>query len=155
VVGVLADYVLLYDADCGMCTKFRNTVDFLDSYRNIGFMSIDRAEQIGMLDALPDALRHRSFHIVLPDKRVESGSEALPTLIRLLPSGRLISKMVKSAPIGRWMLGFLYSAVARRHEAGLCKLQPSPTHVANELDDLGVRTKTRTRRSPRMIAFRL
>ena len=118
----MAHNILLYDDDCSMCTRFRDIIAVLDIHRNFVFMSIDRAEQIGQLDALPDAVRHRSFHILLPEKRVESGAEALPTLISLLPSGRLVSKVITTTPFGRPMLGFLYSVVARRHEAGLCKL---------------------------------
>ncbi|HET7404705.1 MAG TPA: DCC1-like thiol-disulfide oxidoreductase family protein [Candidatus Bathyarchaeia archaeon] len=148
VVAAMADHVLLYDADCGMCTRFRNTIDFLDVHRKIDFMPIDRAEQIGRLDSLPDALRHRSFHLILPDKHVESGAEALPTLVSLLPYGRLVSKIITSSPLGQQMLSFLYSVVARRHEAGLCKLQTVSTGITDELDNLGTRATTKIRRFP-------
>jgi predicted DCC family thiol-disulfide oxidoreductase YuxK len=140
-VAPLADYVLVYDADCGMCTRFRNTVEFLDTHRNLGFTSIDHAEQIGLLDSLPDSWRHRSFHLILPDSQVESGSPALPTLIRLLPAGAFISRLILSAPKGQDLLGFLYSVVARRHEAGLCKLHDASAHFSSELDNLTKKTK--------------
>ena len=134
-MATLAGYVLAYDADCSMCTRFRNTIEFLDAHRNLRFMSIDNAEQAGLLDALPDALRHRSFHLVLPDMRLQSGSEALPALIGLLPTGRVVSKMVTSTPIGGWILRFLYSTVASRHEAGLCKLRTVRGSSASELEE--------------------
>ena len=117
-----------------MCVRFRDIIELLDVHGNFGFTSIDRAERIGLLDALPDVMRHRSFHIILPDKVVESGADALPILIGLLPSGRVLSRIIISAPLGRRMLSFLYSVVARRHDAGLCKLPAVSTAIADELD---------------------
>ena len=118
-------FIVLYDADCGVCTRFKKALDFLDAHRNLDFMSIDRAEQTGLLDSLPDWKRHRSFHLVLPDKRIESGDKALPTLIRLLPAGRPVVKMIVSAPKGQRMLNFVYATVSRLHEVGSCKMQDS------------------------------
>jgi predicted DCC family thiol-disulfide oxidoreductase YuxK len=114
-------YVLAYDADCGPCTRFKQGVDFLDAHRKIGFVSIDQAEESGLLDGIPETRRHRSFHLILPSKRVESGAEALPTLMGLFPSGRMISKIVESAPGGLPILAFVYSIASRLHEVGSCK----------------------------------
>jgi len=121
-VAAVTGYILVYDADCGLCTGFRNAAELLDAHGNLRFISIDHAERVGLLDELPDHLRHRSFHLILPDKKVESGAEALPTLIGLLPTGGLVSRLIATVPEGKTMLGFLYSTVSRRHEAGLCKL---------------------------------
>jgi len=129
----LPGYVLVYDADCSMCTRFRNTVEFLDNHRNLSFASIDNAEQAGLLDSLPDVLRHSSFHLVLPSNEVESGAKALPTLIRLLPAGRHVLRLIVSFPKGRELLGFLYSILARRHEAGLCKLSNASDQLSSGL----------------------
>ncbi|HYY90415.1 MAG TPA: DCC1-like thiol-disulfide oxidoreductase family protein [Candidatus Dormibacteraeota bacterium] len=116
-------WLVLYDADCGMCTRFKKTIDLLDWHRNLTFMSIDYAEQIGLLDSLPDSRRHSSFHLVRPDKQLESGEKALPDLIRLLPAGRLVVRMISSIPAGLTMLNLVYSTVSRLHEAGSCKMR--------------------------------
>ena len=152
-VIALSVYVLVYDADCSMCTRFKDMIDFLDADENFGFMSIDDAERIGLLDSLPDVRRHRSFHIVRPDDLVESGAEAVPTLVSLLPLGRLVSKIITSAPLGRQMISFLYTMVSRRHEAGLCKLPTANSSNTIELDNHGKRTKVRIRRSSRRLEF--
>jgi predicted DCC family thiol-disulfide oxidoreductase YuxK len=115
-------YVLVHDADCGPCTRFKQGVDFLDLHGMIGFVSIDRTQESGLLDGVPEARRHRSFHLILPNKRVESGAEALPTLMGLLPSGSAISTIVKSAPGGLTMLAFVYSIASRLHEVGSCRM---------------------------------
>ena len=114
-------YVLAYDTDCGPCTRFKQGIDFLDARRVIDFMSMDQAEESGLLDGVLETRRHRSFHLILPNKRVESGAEALPTLMGLFPSGSVISKIVESAPGGLSMLAFVYSIASRLHEDGSCK----------------------------------
>ena len=121
----MATSLLVYDADCGPCTRFKKALDFLDANQNLVFMSIEHAERAGLLDALPDRRRHSSFHLIFLDRRLESGAEALPSLIRLLPTGRLFSKLIVSAPGGRALLSFLYSTVSRLHETGSCKMQPT------------------------------
>ena len=126
--------LLLYDADCGACTRFKKAMDFLDAHERIGFMSIDRAEQIGLLNAIPDARRHRSFHMVLADGRLESGATALPSLIGLLPCGRFIAKMVCSAPKGLSVLAFVYSTASRLHETGSCKVNSAAGGEGNRAD---------------------
>jgi len=136
-------HILVYDADCGLCTRFRNTVELLDAHGNLTFISIDHAEQVGLLDELPDHLRHRSFHLILPDKKIESGAKALPTLIGLLPTGGLVSRLITNAPKGKILLGFLYSMVSRRHEAGLCKLPNASAGLSGELNQISKKTKAR------------
>ena len=136
-----------------MCTRFKDIIDFLDVDEKFGFMSIDDAERIGLLDSLPDVMRHRSFHIVGPDNLVESGAEAVPTLVSLLPSGRVVSKIIASAPLGRQTISFLYSVVSRRHEAGLCKLPAANSSNTIELDNPGKGTKVRIRRSSNTLEF--
>ncbi|HYY90454.1 MAG TPA: DCC1-like thiol-disulfide oxidoreductase family protein [Candidatus Dormibacteraeota bacterium] len=132
-------WLVLYDADCGLCTRFKKSLDLLDVHGNLEFVSIDRAEEIGLLDSLPDARRHSSFHLVLPDNRVESGENALPTLIRLLPAGRVVVKMIVSAPKGQKLLNFVYSTVTRLHEVGSCKMQnmTEEQRFRVKRDDLG------------------
>ncbi|MBO0889071.1 DUF393 domain-containing protein [Candidatus Bathyarchaeota archaeon] len=136
-------WLVLYDADCGMCTRFKKTIKLLDGHRNLTFMSIDRAEQIGLLDSLPDSRRHSSFHLVRPDKRVESGEKALPDLIRLLPAGRLVFRVILSIPAALKMLNIVYFTASRLHETGSCKMKdavngpPIPADESFDPESLG------------------
>ena len=140
----MAKHILLYDADCSPCIRFKKAIDFLDVHSNLDFMSIDHAEENGLLNALPDAKRHSSFHLILPSKRLESGADALPTLILLLPAGRLASKMIVSVPGGRNLLSFLYSTVARLHEVGSCKMQSITISPSIDSDDLSRRKELKS-----------
>lgn len=113
-------YVLVYDSDCGSCTRFRRIVGFLDTRGRLDFLPLTDADREGVLDSIPRGRRHRSFHLVSPAGRVSSGAAAVPELIRLLPAGRVISKLLKSAPLGFWSVAFVYSVFSRLHDSGSC-----------------------------------
>lgn len=113
--------VLVYDANCGACTRFMQALDFLDSHRRIDFVSIDAAEESGLLEQIPQRLRRSSFHLIQAGSEVVSGAEALPSLVGLLPTGRLISKALVLVPGGVRIVSFAYSAASRLHGAESCK----------------------------------
>src|SRR5580704_16952139 len=56
-------YTIAYDAGCGPCTKFRRAIEFLDTHGAIDFVSLPEANEMGLLDAIPERLRFRSFHL--------------------------------------------------------------------------------------------
>ena len=114
-------YLLVYDADCGPCTKFKDAADFLDTYGRLDFVSLIEADELGLLDKIPASLRHRSFHLISPNWDIQGGASALPSLIELFPSGRLISKLITSAPGGRRLLASVYSTFSRLHDSGSCR----------------------------------
>ena len=122
----MSTYVMVYDADCGPCTKFKQAVTILDIHRKLDFVPLGIADESGLLDGVPGNLRHRSFHLVLPNKQVLSGANALPDVISLFPAGRVFSGMVVGAPGGRSAMTFVYSVFARLHDAGFCKYRPTP-----------------------------
>jgi len=127
--------LLLYDANCGPCTSFKKALDFLDANEKISFISIDEAEEFGLLNSIPDAQRHRSFHLILADGSLESGAKALPSLIRVLPFGRFVMKMVGAAPKGLSTLAFVYSTASRVHETGSCKVNSAAGSKGSRPDE--------------------
>ena len=122
----MARYVLAYDADCGPCTKFKDAVAILDIHRKVDFVPLSLADESGLLDGVPSHLRHKSFHLVLPNEQVLSGANALPEVIGLFPTGRVFSRMIAGAPGGRSAMTFVYSVFARLHDTGSCNYRPSP-----------------------------
>ena len=116
-------HVLVYDADCGPCTRFKRIVDFLDAHERLDFTSLIQADEGGFLSSVPPALRHHSFHLISPDGGIRSGALAVPELIGVLPSGKLISKFIASAPGGVWSLSFVYEVLSRLHEVGSCRYE--------------------------------
>ncbi len=114
-------YLLVYDGDCGPCTKFKRAIDFLDTYRKLDYLSLVEADEKGVLDSVPPNLWHRSFHLVSPEGMVLSGAKALPGLIGLLPTGRPISRLMVLAPGGLSAISFVYSVFSRLHDTGSCR----------------------------------
>jgi predicted DCC family thiol-disulfide oxidoreductase YuxK len=127
----LRKYLLAYDADCGPCTRFKQVVQFLDSYGKFDFESLIEADEEGFLDAISKSMRHSSFHIVSPNGIVLSGAQAIPTLIEQLPFGRPISRFVTSVPAGVKAIEFIYGVFSRLHDAGSCQYRPGqgPGHT--------------------------
>ena len=113
-------HTLVYDADCGPCTKFRRIIGFLDIRRTLLFASLVDADSSGKLNTVPAARRHRSFHLVSPQGKVESGANALPGLIALLPAGRLASEAIEASPFMFRRVAFVYSVFSRLHDSGSC-----------------------------------
>jgi predicted DCC family thiol-disulfide oxidoreductase YuxK len=116
----LPKYLLAYDAYCSVCTKFKRAVKFFDAGHQLDFLSIAESDRLGLLDAIPKHLRNKSFHLVYPRGELQSGSNAVLGLIRLLPAGEIPSTLISSAPGGRRIIGFVYSVLSRLHDAGAC-----------------------------------
>ncbi len=114
-------YVLIYDSACGICVKFRRFVDFLDPREKLEFSSLLDADAGGLLSSMPIALRHKSFHFRLPNGKILSGAEAVPELMRQLPSGSLLNWFVTGAPIGMTVIRFLYGNISRFHDSDSCR----------------------------------
>src|SRR5579872_366425 len=68
-----SNYLLVYDADCGPCRKFRGIVDFIDRYNRLDYISLREADELGLLNSIAPDQRHKSFHIVSPTGHVLSG----------------------------------------------------------------------------------
>jgi predicted DCC family thiol-disulfide oxidoreductase YuxK len=117
----MSKYVIAYDADCGPCTRFKNAVDILDRYNRLDFLSLSKADELGLLDKIPQSLKYASFHLISPSGDVISGADALPHLIGLFPLGRPISKGITLLPGAKRMTRFVYSAFSRLRESGSCK----------------------------------
>jgi predicted DCC family thiol-disulfide oxidoreductase YuxK len=117
---VMEKHVLVYDSDCGNCTRFKRIVNRLDTYKKLEYFSLVKADEHGLLDPVPRSTRHRSFHLVYPGGRVISGSAAVPDLISLLPSGRAVSFLIRKAPGGRKVVNLIYSMFSRLHDSGSC-----------------------------------
>lgn len=113
-------YTMAYDAGCGPCAKFRRVIELLDTHGAIDFVSLLEANEMGLLDAIPERLRFRSFHLISPAGSLDSGADALPGLIRLLPTGWLTSEFIFSTPGIRRLVTFAYSSLSRMHERSSC-----------------------------------
>ena len=114
--------ILVYDADCGPCTDFRRLVSFFDIRKRMSYVGLVEADREGLLRSIPAAERFRSFHLIGPNGDVESGTEALPTLLGLLPGGTVSSRLSLNPPVAAAIVG-LYSTLSRLHGTAGCKNQ--------------------------------
>jgi predicted DCC family thiol-disulfide oxidoreductase YuxK len=118
----LSNYIIVYDADCGPCRRFKDFVDFLDIHNQIDFVPLTQAEDLGLLNRIPQYLRYKSFHLISPAGDIQSGPEAIPSLINLFPLGHQVSKLIVLAPGGKRMMRSIYSTFSRFHDSSSCNL---------------------------------
>lgn len=137
-------FLLVYDADCGPCSRFKRMINFLDTHGRFRYNSLVRSDELGLLNSVPTAQRHRSFHLISPEGSVSSGALAIPTLLAQLPFGGIVSAMVSKAPGGMRLVKIVYSTFSRLHDSGSCNYQ-SPHFVlegkGNEVLDLQQRAR--------------
>ena len=113
-------YTLAYDSDCGPCTRFRNAIAFIDGGRRLRYVSLERADSMGLLDAVEPGLRFASFHLVSPTGKVWSGAAALPVLASLLPGGSVPSFIMRRNRFAFRGTESVYSVLSRLHGTGTC-----------------------------------
>lgn len=115
--------MVAYDANCTPCRKFKCIIDILDIYQNIDFISLTKADKIGLLDQIPKSIRFKSFHLLSPNGKVSSGPEALLDLVRILPLGNSISKFIILTPVGIQITKVIYLMFSKLHDKGSCRFE--------------------------------
>lgn len=78
--------LLLYDGGCGICLHVRDAFAKLDRGHRLVHDQIARHDA-GLLADFDEETRYASWHVVLPDGRVASGSDGLEAVLRVLPLG--------------------------------------------------------------------
>ncbi len=133
------ELVVAYDAGCGHCSRFKALVSFLDPRGRIKFVSLDAADEAGLLAAIEPASRYSSFHLLRSpsssggESGVRSGADAVLPLICSLPVwGRAVSRLLQATPGSTAGLRFAYAAVSRLHSGcGLGSGARGPTACAS------------------------
>ncbi len=126
-------YLLVYDADCGPCSKFKRAIDWLDRYDRLNYISLVSADELGILNSIPRSRRHKSFHLISQDGNISSGSTAIPNLLALLPLGKVSVALIHKVPEGQKIVNFLYSTFSRLHDTGSCGYKPGSTTSSDDL----------------------
>ena len=90
-VGVSAEdrWVVLYDADCGLCNWLLAGLLRWDREVRLRPIALQRPEADGLLPDLAPAEGMASWHLISPTGARRSGGAAVPPLLRLLPQGRI------------------------------------------------------------------
>lgn len=109
---------LLFDADCGSCSRFASLVKRYCIYATIVPVPMtDAISQSLVCGAIPTSMMFRSFHLVQIDdmgkKRVSSAGDGLIRLIEYLPLGRHIAGFMSRAKQFRNMADWTYLQASR------------------------------------------
>jgi predicted DCC family thiol-disulfide oxidoreductase YuxK len=82
-------WLVLYDGDCGLCKWLLAWLLRFDRAGRLRPLALQRPEADALLADLDPAERMASWHLVSPDGARTSAGAALPSLLGLLPGGRL------------------------------------------------------------------
>ena len=91
-------WLVLYDADCGMCKWLLALLLRWDREARLRPLALQGAEADRLLADLALAERMTSWHLVSPDGERRSGGAALPALLRLLPAGWPAAAVLDRSP---------------------------------------------------------
>jgi len=93
-----ARFVLLYDADCGLCTFFAGAVKVADLGGRIEPMALADPRADPWFARAAKEERFGSFHIVRPSGDRLSRGRALIALVEALPLGAGLSRLASGIP---------------------------------------------------------
>jgi predicted DCC family thiol-disulfide oxidoreductase YuxK len=92
------DHAILYDSDCGFCTRALDRVMRWDRHGRLRAVPIQSEEGDRLLDQIPPERRLDSWHLVPADGTVLSAGAAGAPLLRLLPGGALPAAVLTMLP---------------------------------------------------------
>ncbi|MBI2077893.1 MAG: DUF393 domain-containing protein [Euryarchaeota archaeon] len=113
---------VLYDQDCGVCTRTARAISRLDARRKrLRLVPFDAAQREGLARSLAPEEFLRSFHAVSGD-RVVSGAEAIPVVLERLPFGSVPARLIRRSGALQRMVARGYGWVSKnRWRFGTCK----------------------------------
>jgi predicted DCC family thiol-disulfide oxidoreductase YuxK len=113
-----AVWTLLYDGDCTFCRRCVAALAAWDRRRRLRFVPFQDAVVLAALPGIPRAALEQAMHLVSPDGTLAAGAAAAPAILRLLPGGRVLTRLFAVPGVPR-VAAQLYTAVARnRHRLG-------------------------------------
>jgi predicted DCC family thiol-disulfide oxidoreductase YuxK len=91
-------WVVLYDADCGLCVWLLSGLLRFDRDIRLHPIALQRSEADDLLADLAHAERMASWHLIAPSGARSSAGAALAPLLRLLARGRVLAVAVERSP---------------------------------------------------------
>ncbi len=89
------DWTLVYDGDCGFCTR---SVEWLARWDRRGRLRFVRSQDAAALATLPPmapAALAAAMHLVTPGGEVYAGAATVPHILRLVPGGRALAVLYR------------------------------------------------------------
>ena len=94
-----ARVLVLYDADCGICTRAACWLARRDRDRRLDLEPLQAAASLAP-DAPPTAELERALHARATDGRWHRGGDAVLTALAAVPRWRLLAGLVRRTPLG-------------------------------------------------------
>jgi predicted DCC family thiol-disulfide oxidoreductase YuxK len=91
--------LVLYDADCGICTRAACWLARRDRDRRLDLEPLQAAASLAP-DAPPAAELELALHVRAADGRWHRGGDAVLTALAALPRWRLLAGLVRRTPLG-------------------------------------------------------
>ena len=123
--------LVLYDSDCGVCTRTARWIRRLDRRGQLELVPLQAAATVAA-DAPPDATLREALHVRAADGRWSSGGAAMLEILARLPAGAAIARVGRLPLVCRGV-DAAYRVVARNRTAlsralgaTACATQPRP-----------------------------
>ena len=105
-------YYLLYDENCSLCVRFMQAVKRRDRRGRIEPVGFQDFRIPTIVPLMTRGELENSFHLVFPDGKVKSGPQAMPHLLELLPSMRLVGWLLRIVPGSEKISEWIYARIA-------------------------------------------
>ncbi len=102
--------LVLYDADCGICTRSVCWLARRDRDRQLDLEPLQQAVRVAP-DAPPESELVAALHVRAADGRWHRGGDAVLTALEALPRWRLLAGLVRRTPL-TWVVEPAYRLVA-------------------------------------------
>jgi predicted DCC family thiol-disulfide oxidoreductase YuxK len=90
--------ILLYDGECGFCRWSVDKVLAWDREDRLRAVRVQDAEGDRLLAGMDPSTRLASWHLATPDGHIYSAGAAAAPLMRLLPGGRPLARLLDRFP---------------------------------------------------------
>jgi predicted DCC family thiol-disulfide oxidoreductase YuxK len=116
----IAEYVLLFDRDCGICSAMSRWIAAADLRHRIRLQTIQSSA--AFLQGIPNEEFLDAFHMVSPSGRVTTGGDAVPTLIEALPMGAGFGRILSGSRGLMSQVHAFYGFLTRFRDRLVCRV---------------------------------
>ena len=102
--------LLVYDGECTLCTRFKQTVEKLDSGHRLTYASIHQPEIYEQFTMLSKEECHKVIHLIDESGKVHKGPEVIQYLAHFFPTISKLAWMLET-DVGKKALDFFYQKV--------------------------------------------
>ncbi|MFZ4712524.1 MAG: thiol-disulfide oxidoreductase DCC family protein [Bacteriovoracaceae bacterium] len=109
-MDILKTPLLIYDSECTLCTRFKQTVERLDSAHKLNFSSIHQEEIYSQFPNLKKEDCHKIIHLIDENGKIHQGPEVIQYMAHIIPSISKFAWMLDT-DVGKKALDFFYQKV--------------------------------------------